>query len=85
MGSLLLYKIHLALLQTAGLFLIVITLLLTHTHTRYLTIELLKLLTDEGRVRMTTVQSRKQGNVWENMYTARLHAILTDKKVWKNT
>jgi len=27
----------------------------------------------------------KQGNMWENMYIARLHAILTDKKVWKNT
>lgn len=36
---------------------------------------------------METVQSRKQGNLWENMhmYTVELHAILKNNKVWKNT
>lgn len=36
---------------------------------------------------METVQSRKQGNLWENMYmyTVGLHAVPTNKKVWKNT
>jgi len=61
----------------------VITLLLTHFSLNSKTIKIV--FTDEGRVHMRTVRSTKQGNVWENMYTARLHAILTDKKVWKNT
>lgn len=61
----------------------VITLLLTHLLLNNKTIK--TVFTDEGRVHMRIVESRKQGNVWENMYTARLHAILTDKKVWKIT
>jgi len=60
----------------------VITLLLTHFLLNNKTTK--TVFTDEGRVHMRTVQSRKQGNVWENMYTARLHAFFTDKKVWKN-